>query len=711
MRLPVPLLSVALLAVAVPFAGSELAHAQDVSDGAGEARYGTVIVNARRRDEPINTVPETLTVFQRDDIERMGITSLRDVADLTPNFTLLDNYRPGLERFQIRGLITPQVGEPPLAVLVDGITAPDAEFINQNLFDIARIEVLRGPQGAIYGRSAVGGAINIVTEAPADTFQASLRGTLANGSTHEVSATVSGPLASEKARFRLGGYYNESDGFVENAFLDEPADASRQHGVVGQVNFDLAAATRLMARAQYSHSEDGIGYYNAVGTTRESIESFALPVSQNVLGDSERQIFQFSTKLEHDFEDATLSLAGGYSKADNNGIADGDLIAAPSDGVTFFPNWQQAIDAYEAWTIEARLTSRGEGRFNWSLGSFFQDKSRVSSFSVYDDPTGTDRLTRSDLSPALLLFAIQDDGGSRAWAVSAEASYAITDRLTLSLAGRFDEDHRRSVDPRDVETTGAKAAFREFQPKVSVSYQAADDVLVYGGYSRGFRSGGFNEYSPVVSRLFKAEITDSYELGVKASVLDGHLMFDAAVFRNEQDDAQLTRFNPDSFTLENVGIDRVRSQGAELELSFHPTDTLAVRLAAGIVDSEIQAFAQDPTLVGKKMPYVADYNTALSFEYEKPLKGDLFLLGNIAFRTVGPRSFALDFPELRSAPHQFVDLRLGLRGSDWSIVAFADNLFDERQPEDIFGMFNGAVELARQPNKPRRYGVELRRDF
>src|SRR3990167_5477191 len=202
MRLPVPLLSVALLAVAVPFAGSELAHAQDVSDGAGEARYGTVIVNARRRDEPINTVPETLTVFQRDDIERMGITSLRDVADLTPNFTLLDNYRPGLERFQIRGLISPQVGEPPLAVLVDGITAPDAEFINQNLFDIARIEVLRGPQGAIYGRSAVGGAINIVTEAPADTFQASLRGTLANGSTHEVSATVSGPLASEKARFR-----------------------------------------------------------------------------------------------------------------------------------------------------------------------------------------------------------------------------------------------------------------------------------------------------------------------------------------------------------------------------------------------------------------------------------------------------------------------------------------------------------------------------
>src|SRR3990167_4246256 len=117
MRLPVPLLSVALLAVAVPFAGSELAHAQDVSDGAGEARYGTVIVNARRRDEPINTVPETLTVFQRDDIERMGITSLRDVADLTPNFTLLDNYRPGLERFQIRGLISPQVGEPPLAVL------------------------------------------------------------------------------------------------------------------------------------------------------------------------------------------------------------------------------------------------------------------------------------------------------------------------------------------------------------------------------------------------------------------------------------------------------------------------------------------------------------------------------------------------------------------------------------------------------------------
>ncbi|MFN3910703.1 TonB-dependent receptor [Hyphomonas sp.] len=711
MRLSVSLFSFALLAPAALLPGLNAALAQTTPAGAGEERYDAVIVTARRRDEAKGAVPETLTVFGRGDIERMGITSLRDVADLTPNFTLLDNYRPGLDRFQIRGLITPQVGEPPLAVLVDGITAPDAEFINQDLFDIARIEVLRGPQGAIYGRSAVGGAINIITEQPTRDLQGSVRGTVANGDTRGVSARVSGPLASGKVRFRIGGYFNESDGLIENVFVGEGADAKRQQGVAAQVSADLAPETRLMARAQYSQSVDGIGYYNAAGPAREAIEDFSVPVSQNVLGENEREIFQFSTRLEHDFAAATLSLAGGYSKASNDGIADGDIISSPGDGAVFLPNWQQAIDAHEAVTVEARLTSRSDERFSWALGGFFQDKSRASTFAVYDDPVGNQRLTRADLSPDLLLFAIQDDNSSRSWALSAETSYAVSDKLTLSAAGRFDEDHRRSVDPRDVSTTLAKAVFQEFQPKLSVSYQAATGLLVYAGYSRGFRSGGFNEYSPVVARRFDAEITDSYELGFKSSAWNDRLNLDAAVFRNEQDDAQLTRFNPDSFTLENVGIDRVRSQGAELEVSLRPIDTLRVRLGIGFVDSEIQQFERDPALEGVKMPYVAEYNSALSFDYERPIAPGLSLAAYLAYRTLGPRSFTLDFPELRSAPHEFADLRLGLHGVDWRVTAFADNLFDERQPEDVFGLFNGAVELARQPNKPRKYGIELRRDF
>ncbi|MBU4061297.1 TonB-dependent receptor [Hyphomonas sp.] len=711
MRLPGSLLSFAVMATAGSVPGLGAALAQTGPASAGEDRYEAVIVTARRRQEAVNSVPETLTVFQRDDIDRIGISNLRDVANLTPNFTLLDNYRPGLERFQIRGLISPQVGEPPLALLVDGITAPDTEFINQNLFDIARIEVLRGPQGAIYGRSAVGGAINIVTVEPTAEFQASLRGSLANGATHEVSGTMSGPLVPDKLRFRVGGYYSESDGLIENAFAGEGADASRQRGIFAQINADLAPATRMTMRAQYSHSVDGIGYYNAATTTRDSIEDFSVPVSQNVLGDNEREVVQISSKFEHDFEFATLSLAGGFSKADDDGIADGDIISAPSDGATFFPNWQQALDAYEAWTAEGRLTSSGDGRLSWALGSFFQDKNRVSSFSVYDDPAGTARLTRADLSPALLLFAIMDDNSSRSWALSAETTYAFTDKLSLSVAGRFDEDHRRSVDPRDIAATLSKATFSEFQPKVSVSYRAAPNVLAYAGYSRGFRSGGFNEYSPVVSRQFEAEITDSYELGVKSSAWNGRLTVDAAVFRNEQDDAQFTRFNPASFTLENVGIDRVRSQGAEIEVSIRPVDSLHVRFGAGFVDSEIEAFARDPSLVGSKMPYVSDYNSALMLDYEEPVSGEVSVTGYLAYRTVGPRSFNLDFPDLRAASHEFVDLRAGLRGANWRVTAFAENLFDERQPEDVFGLFNGAVELARQPNRPRKYGIELRRDF
>ena len=128
-----------------------------------EASIEKIVVTARGRVESIQEIPESITSFNAEQIERAGIKSFRDVADLTPNLSQLDNFRPGLARIQIRGLITPQVGDAPLAFVVDGITASDLEFMNQQLFDIERIEILRGAQGALYGRGAIGGAVNITT--------------------------------------------------------------------------------------------------------------------------------------------------------------------------------------------------------------------------------------------------------------------------------------------------------------------------------------------------------------------------------------------------------------------------------------------------------------------------------------------------------------------------------------------------------------------
>jgi iron complex outermembrane receptor protein len=179
-----------------------------------------VVVTARGRAENIQNIPESITSFNAQQIERAGINSFRDVADLTPNLSQLDNFRPGLARIQIRGLITPQVGDAPLAFVVDGITASDLEFMNQQLFDIERIEILRGAQGALYGRGAIGGAVNITTRKPTNDFEAKLTTSIASGSDLRFSGVASGAVVEDQAYFRVGAYRRDYDGQVKNTFVN-----------------------------------------------------------------------------------------------------------------------------------------------------------------------------------------------------------------------------------------------------------------------------------------------------------------------------------------------------------------------------------------------------------------------------------------------------------------------------------------------------------
>jgi iron complex outermembrane recepter protein len=679
---------------------------------AEQADGNEIIVSARRRDERLQDVPESVTAFSAKDIANAGISNFRDVADLTPNLSQLDNYRPGLARFQVRGLITPQIGDPPLAFVFDGVTAPDQEFVNQDLVDIERIEVLRGAQGALYGRGAVGGAVNIVTKQPTNDVSGNVQASYARGDTWRLSGVVSGPIAEDSVYFRLGGYYTNGDGLIENTFLNTGADFVRDYSIFGLLKADLGPDTNIDIRGQYGNSRSGVGYYQAVTFTQDSIEDFSIPTSQNVLGIDRRKIYQISAKLEHRFDFATLTAVAGYSNADDNTVSDGDYVALATDGATFFPAVQEALLKTSAWTFEGRLTSTGDGPFSWALGSFYQDRKRNSDFSFFDDANGNAPNRSGTIDRNALLFAIIDEGRSKAWALSAQAGYEITDQLEVTIAGRFDHDRRSSFDRRDVAATSARATFEQFQPKISLSYKVTPDVIFYGGYSKGFRSGGFNEFSGgLTPRIYGKEISDSYELGFKATLLDRVLTFNGALFRIDQSNAQLTQFNPTSFTLENVAIDSVRSQGIEVEIGLRPAQGLSLRASFGYTDSEIRSFTANPAVVGFAMPYIAKYNLSLSADYEIPVTDTMDAILHGDYRRNGPRSFTLDFPGLRSEAHDFVGLRAGLRTDSWQLTAFVDNLFNERQPEDIFSLFNGAVDMARQPNRPRTYGVEARFDF
>ena len=239
-------LAVALAAGTLGLATSAVAQQ---SASAGMAVIEEVAVTARKRSESLQEIPDSVTVFSETAIERAGISNMSDFAALTPNFSAYGNFRPNLTNISIRGFTSTQLGEPPVAFVVDGITVPNLEFMNQGLIDIGQVEVIRGPQGALYGKNAIGGVINITTRAPSDETEFAVRGALGEGSDARLSASVSGSLA-DNAVYRLAGFHRNFGGLIEDTFNGQASDFVDEAGVQGLLGFELSDRTYIDFRAR-----------------------------------------------------------------------------------------------------------------------------------------------------------------------------------------------------------------------------------------------------------------------------------------------------------------------------------------------------------------------------------------------------------------------------------------------------------------------------
>lgn len=687
---------------------------QSQAEAIGTSGVERISITARGRVETLQNVPDSVTAFSADMIETQRITNFRDVADMTPNLSQLDNFRPGLARITIRGLITPQVGDAPLAFVVDGVTAPDLEFINQDLVDIERIEVMRGAQGALYGKGAIGGAVIVTTKKPTEEIEGSVKGSYGNGNTYNLSGVVSGSLNEEdSAFFRVGGYTKNSDGLIDNVFLDDEADYMSEDSAFAQLQFDLFEETSLNLKGRYTTSDAGFAYYQNV--SEDSKEDYDLETSQNIDNNDQRDVYELSAKLTQEYDLGTFDFITAYSESENEHFYDGDYSADATfideDGFFRAPFGTEGLYDIESFTIESRFTSRGDQALRWAVSAFYQDKQRDNTINFFDDFAGDTPQSRSDFNDDSLFFTIADKNSSKAWALSGQTNYDITDKLELTTALRYDEDKRESYDPGAREDTLAKKTFSQWQPKATLAYQATEDLLLYAGYSKGFRSGGFNEPAEGISRSFDQEVSDSYETGFKSTLFDNRLTLNGALFWIDQSNAQITQFNVDTFTLENLSIDKVETKGIELEAALAVTDDLDLRFSAGIVDSEIKEFDRQPELVGYTQFYVADYNYALSMNHHYQINGEWVLLSRADVQVVGPQSFSIDIADIRSSSSTTLNVGIGVKSEQWTIQAYVDNLTDERSIEDLFMVADGVTDLARQPNKPRSFGVEAIYNF
>jgi iron complex outermembrane receptor protein len=723
------LVSTAALAAATLAASPLAAQDAPAEDAATEGK--DIVVTGLRRTETLQDTPAAVTAFDSQAITNAGIERPADFIALTPNVNLVETQNAGNAFVIIRGITQNRNSEPSVAVIVDGVQQVNPAQFNQDLFDIEQIEVLKGPQGGLYGRNAIGGAIIITTKAPTDEFAGNITAGVDNGFGYFLRGGISGPLA-ENVKFRIAGSWYDTDGFIENVFLNEKADPVEDFSL--RANLLVEATDRLTFDLRGSVNQlrtQGL-YYNIVNDVNTIAD-----VQVNNPGQNDRDIYNLALKIEYAGDNAVLTSVSSYDTVKE--ILTGDafdfrpipqsfffnlfeFLFGPGNG--FDLNQSQYLNV-KAFSQEVRLASPEDGRaFNWMVGGYLIDTTRfISTGNMIDRGQGVFPVFRSpSTNPLNPQFSYLADGQENfAWALFANAGYEFSPEFRVDASLRYDRDRRRQTTltpqaflpvvpgvPQAQSGEVRTAVFDDWQPKITLTYEPNPDVTIYGGYSRGFRSGGFNQTGVGaeavnnaivgVGDIFQAETADTFEIGAKAQL--GPVRLGAAAYTTKSENSYFFVFLAQSSTQNLGNIPETRINGFELEASAEVLPDLDINAAIGVTDSEIKAFP-DATVIGNEAPQISRYTLNLGAQYAGPISDTMDGLLRIDYRRTG-KTWWEPFNTTVRNPVDIVDARAGVTFANGvSVTAFASNLFNEIYNAEFSP--GGFVFRAR----PRRYGFEV----
>src|SRR6267378_6810509 len=710
-----------------------------------------VVVTARKRDESIQNVPVTVDVFTEQAILSAGIESPRDFVAMVPNMTLVEVQNVGNSFITIRGISQARNSEPSVAVLVDGVLETNPYQFDQELTDIREIEVLKGPQGALYGRNAIGGAILIHTVDPSDHFSGAARVGVGNGVSEKAQVAVSGPIdAADTLKYRASLNYDNTDGYRENAYLGRKADPYRDYS--GRLRLLWKPADQWSAdlRAFRDRVETTAFYYIIPRANEASVFSdfstlpnandVTSPIQNNNLGTDNRDVTDVALKLDFNVGPGTLTAVSDYNRTKEidtgdaydfrpikTSIAYNFFFAAipPALGGPLDESQSQFIDV-TTYSQELRFTSPKIGGFSWIAGGYFVHTERfISTDNLVDRGAGVPAVYETPLvNPANPVATntnstfLSDSQNNNAWAVFVDATYEFTKQLELDAAIRYDEDERQNttrtptqfLPPATLGTahTGEvrKRTFDAAQPKGTLRYKPSDNLTFYGGWSRGFRSGGFNQTGVGavaqasgnlgVHDLFNAEIAETWEVGVKSQFLDRRLGANLALYYTDSHNGYFFYFDATTST-QNLGNLDARYKGGELELNARATNWLDLYANFGYTDGKV-THMEDPTVVGNKPPLLTKNTVNAGFQVHEPLGGGLNGVLRLDYQMIG-RTWWDPYNLTSRDPVNLLDLRAGVEADRWSVTAWSKNLTNKLYNAE----FSPGGFLWRA--LPRQYGV------
>ena len=709
----------------------------------------TITVTAEKRSQREIDVPTSLSVVTAKDIEDKDMIAVSDLSTRLPNVQIGGSSL--YPQITIRGVTSEVSGgnpgfAPAAAVYVDDVYQGRDRATNLPMSGISQIEVLRGPQGTLYGKNTIAGAINITTIKPDDDFFAVGDVQVGNLGYVQTTGTVSGPVADDLA-MSFSGLFRNRDGWIHNTFdnkylnydhawggryraiytptnnltIDIGADYLDERDTESSLTFDYTPLKGFAALLPFP-PWNSQPYYNPESRT-ESVNSPEY---------GRRKVHGLSAKIDYDFTGVRLTSISALRAYTSASAFDTDGTAINIDNETWVNNANQ-------FSQEVRLTSTSEGPFQWIVGGYFYHEREDSLFTLFvHDQFPTFALGLPPLPAGYLDYSKNNSQvveNSVAGFVS--GTYDFTSKLRLAAGIRFTQDNKTlhfSQIPNPAATPYSVASLllvtvpprvekiSENEPSydASLTYKFTEDQVGYIKFSRGYKAGGFNvwavtpPFNPATDKLaFKPEFLSEYEAGYKADFMDGRLSFTSSVFYDDYTNKQEQEENPVLLSIVVRNAAQATIYGAEFEANYMPIDGLTLAGTLGLLHAKYTSFPDAGAanacdcFTGNDVALAPDWETSLSAQYERPIDSwtDHTLFARVEWNhqaksyTEPSDSYRFDSPA-----YSLLNARIGVEGEHWGLYAWGKNL------TNTFHSTGGSyllVTYAKNVNIPRTFGLEL----
>jgi iron complex outermembrane receptor protein len=679
-----------------------------------------VVVTAQKKEESLQTIPVTITSLSAKQVKDYRLWDTKELTAVVPN---LYAGNPGDDRnvTSIRGITTTSY-DPAVATYIDGVNQFSLDTYISTLFDVERIEVLKGPQGTLYGRNAMGGVINIITKQPSNTLNGFAEVSMGNFNQQRFSAGVRVPLLKNKLFLGIAGLYDSRDGFYHNEFTNSSFDD--QHSITGNYYLKYIASSKWTVTLNAKHRN------------LRNHGAFALnlidPSSDNDLPDPVFVLNQNATTIMNDDTyNGSLSLnyfGKGFNFASQSSYqSNHHIYTNPIDG-DFSPyDIVTVINNYDGWntvkveTQEFKFTSptASASPLAWTAGTylFYQDNpvKQATHFGADAEPI-------YNIGNASLINTIKSNSSGAA--VYGQATYSFTKKLEVTGGVRFDYEKKEysmlgeiQVDP-DINVypnnldTSANINFNAISPRFGLTYNLKQTITLFTMYSRGYRSGGLTT-DPSQSPLYPydPEHSNNIEAGIKNNLLENRMHITVSGFFTVVNDAQVPTFVlPDAITVtRNAG--KLESKGVETEANVTPIKGLEASYSFGYTMAEYTKLnlpqdGAEKNLDGNKQIFTPDITSmlALQYSYDLGTKQELKIVVRGEWMYLGRQYFDLA-NTISQEPYNLLNTRCGIAAKNFELMFWGRNLQDTKYISYSYDF--GAVHLG----NPKTIGVTLTGKF